>query len=231
MRHALVDRDPRDRVEAAREAGAHGPGEVGRADQLLGDRGRLEERAVPLHVRLEGAARLEQRDQLPRPGRVVAIEREGGGVARRDDADRRRGPLEQQPEADELVRVAVRHRRVGSALEEVRAVAKLLEEGAWAARDGAPVRAADEQEQLVDRLPHLAGDLLPHRAGVLARERDAVDDGVRVAVVPEHPVAHVDRGRLVEVLRVPLLVPEQLDDLEPGLARDPRPACRGARGS
>ena len=172
---------------------------------------------MPLHERLEGAARLEQRDQLPGPGRIVAVEREGRGVAGGDDAHRRRGTLEQQPESDELVRVAVGHGGVGGALEEVGAVAEILEEGARPARDGAPVRAPDEQEQLVDRLPHLARDLLAHRARVLARERDAVDHRVRVALVPEHPVAHVDRGRLVEVLRVALLVAEQLHDLEPRL--------------
>ena len=111
----------------------------------------------------------------------------------------------------------MRHRRVRRALEEVSAVAELLEERVRPARDGATVGAAHEQEQLVDRLPHLARDLLAHRAGVLARKRDAVGDRIGVAVVPEHPVAHVDRGRLVVVLAVALLVTEQLHDLEPRL--------------
>ena len=38
------------------------------------------------------------------------------------------GPLEVQPEPDELVRLAVLHRRVGRALEEVRVVAQLAEQ-------------------------------------------------------------------------------------------------------
>ena len=148
---------------------------------------------------------------------IGAVERDGDRVARGDDPDRLRRPFELEAEPDELVRIAVGHRRIRRALEEVGAVAELLEERVRPARDGAPVRAAHEQEQLVDRLPHLAGDLLAHRAGVLARERDAVGDRVGVAVVPEHPVAHVDRGRLVVVLPVALLVAEQLHDLEPRL--------------
>ena len=231
VRRSLVARDPRDGIEAAREAVPHGAREVGRADQLLRDRDRLEQRAVTLHVRLEGAARLEQRDQLPGARRIGAVERDGDRVARGDDPDRLRRPFELEAEPDELVRIAVRHRRVRRALEEVGAVAELLEERVRPARDGATVRAAHEQEQLVDRLPHLAGDLLAHRAGVLARERDAVGDRIGVAVVPEHPVAHVDRGRLVVVLRGS--APRHRAAARSGAtsARDPRPGRRGARGS
>jgi hypothetical protein len=172
---------------------------------------------VTLHVRLEGAARLEERDQLPGARRIGAVEGDGDRVARGDDPDGLRRAFELEAEPDELVGIAVRHRGVRRALEEVGAVAELLEERVRPARDGATVGAAHEQEQLVDRLPHLARDLLAHRAGVLAGERDAVGDRVGVAVVPEHPVADVDRGRLVVVLPVALLVAEQLHDLEPRL--------------
>ena len=51
---------------------------------------RLEEGAVALHEGLERTARLEQRDQLPRAGRVVLVERDRHRVAGRDHPHGRR---------------------------------------------------------------------------------------------------------------------------------------------
>ena len=67
---------------ARAQAVEHRAREVGRADQLLRDRERLERRAVPADVRLEGAARLEQRDQLVRARGSSSVERDRDRVAR-----------------------------------------------------------------------------------------------------------------------------------------------------
>jgi hypothetical protein len=156
--------------------------------------------------------------QLVRLHRVVVGQRDSHRVAAADHPHRRRRPLEVEPELDELVRLAVGHRRVGAALETVRAVSQLLEEGVPAADSRAPVGPPDEEEERVDRLPHLAGDLLPHRARVLARRGDAARDRVRVPVVPEHPLGDVLRGERVEVLGVAAVLPEQRDESVPYLA-------------
>ena len=105
-----------------------GAGEGRGADELLRDREGLERRPAPADVRLERAARLQQRDQLEDALRVVLREQDGDRIAGADDAGRRRGALEVEAELDELVRIAVRHRRVGAALEAVRAVSEVLEE-------------------------------------------------------------------------------------------------------
>jgi hypothetical protein len=211
-------RDPVDRGRTGAEAVERCPRERGGADELLGDCERLERRAVAAHVRLERAAGLEQRDELVGAHRVVLREADGNRIARADDTYGRRGALEVQAELEELVRLAVRHGRVGTALEAVRPVPKLLEERVRAANGSPAVRAADDEEQPVDRLPHLTRDLLPDGAGVLAREGDAARDGARVAVVPEHPLGDVLRRVRVVVLAVRRLIPEERDDPLPGLA-------------
>ncbi len=211
-------RDPVDGRRARAEAVEGRPWERGGANELLGDRQRLEGRAVAADVRLERAARLEQRDQLVGAHRVVLREADRDRVARADDAYRRRCALEVQAELEELVGLAVRHRRVGAALEAVRPVPELLEERVRPADRRTPVRAADDEEEPVDRLPHLARDLLPDGARVLARERDAAGDGARVAVVPQHPLGDVLSRVRVVVLAVHRLVSEERDDPLPRLA-------------
>ena len=75
---------------------------------------------------------------------------------------------------------------------------------------------ADEQEQAVHCLPHLARDLLPDRPRVLSREHDALGDGIRVRVVPQDPFAHRRGAHRIEVLGEVLFVAEHRQHPAPG---------------
>ena len=216
VRRTLRAGDPVDGVRARPQAVEHRPGELRGAHER--DVERLERRTVSLHVGLEGAARLEQRDQLVRLRRVVVCESDRHRIAATDHPRRRLRPLEVEPELDELVWLAVGHRRVGAALEAVRAVPQLLEERVRAADGGAPIGPPDEEEERIDRLPHLAGDLLAHRARVLAGRGDAARDRVRVPVVPEQPFRDVLGGERIEVLVVDVVLAELGDEPMPHLA-------------
>ena len=90
-------------------------------------------------------------------------------------------PLQQRPDAHEVPAFAVRHGRVGDALEKVRTghdpLEKLMRAGeaAFSAR----VDSAQKVEP-IDLLPHLAGNLFPSGARVLARQGETGKNRVRI---------------------------------------------------
>ena len=144
-------------------------------------------------VRLERAARSQQAHPLHELAELGRLSRRALEVAivHVEQRRRRRGALDVAAQLDELPALAVRHRRVGDALEQVHAFHHRRQELVCA---GAPLRlgrvAPHVEEQPVDLLPHLGADLLAHLARVLARGVDARGDGVVVGEVQNRAGRH-----------------------------------------
>jgi hypothetical protein len=90
-------------------------------------------------------------------------------------------PLEEPPGLQVLPALAVAHRRVGDAAEQVHAFDDRARDEVRASRQGGVVpHVADPQVERVDLLPHVGADLLAHLPRVLTRTDDAAGDRVGV---------------------------------------------------
>ncbi len=127
------------------------------------------------------------------------------------------GALELAPEADEVPRLVVRHRRIGHPLKEVATepdLAKHVEQEL-----GLRNRALglNLQVHAVDLRPHFRRDRLAHRPRVLPAQAEARRNGVRVRVVVREVLDDPGlRGGVLAVARLErLLVATGIDERLP----------------
>jgi hypothetical protein len=135
-----------------------------------------------------------------------------------EDAGGLVGPFEVFAELDEFPALAPRIGRGGETLEEMGGsldvVEKIARAGGPDFRGGALLHV---EVELVDRLPHLEGNLVADHPGVLARRKDARENRIRVAPVEREEVRHAAAISFAVAFFEPLLVARRGEDRAPML--------------
>ena len=112
------------------------------------------------------------------------------------------GPFEEPAHAGEVPGLAMRHRAVGGAGDELAGPLDLVDELARVGEIGPGRRgAADGEIALVDLLPHRGADHVAHRAGILPGRLEAAVDGIGIGGIEGEEVE--DAGLIGQAVAIP----------------------------